>query len=104
MTAEILAFPAAPAQAAPKPQAALTRRWADQHLPLIDAALDLLGADNDEFKRRCEVIAQTEGPSVLEQLTAQLDRLGAHIGDVMEALAMTAMRIRTTMATGGAGA
>ena len=60
--------------------------------------MDLLQADDAEFKRRCESIAETEGSTMLEHLTSQLDRLSGHVGDVVEALAMTAMRIRTTMA------
>lgn len=103
MTATILLFPRSgdPQQAA-RPE--MTRQWTEQHLPLIDAAMDLLQADDAEFERRCKTIAETEGKSVLDQLAAQLDKLGTHVGDVVSALAMTAMRIRTTMATGGAGA
>ena len=80
------------------PPTSFTREWQDQHLPLIDAAMDLLHADDAEFERRCRLMADAEGRSLLEELTAQLDRLGSHVGDVVDALALTAMRIRTTMA------
>ena len=99
MSATIIPFRsgrASPLQGAtPTP---FTREWQEQHLPLIDAAMELLQADDAEFQRRCQTIAETEGSTMLEHLTAQLDRLSGHVGDVVEALAMTAMRIRTTMA------
>ena len=99
--AKIIPFPGSsrpaqrPASTTPEP---FTHEWQSQHLPLIDAALDLLQADDAEFRRRCQVIAEVEGRSRLEILSAQLERLGSHVSDVVEALTMTAMRIRTTMA------
>ena len=99
MSATIIPFRGGqPARPDPVLPPAFTREWQEQHLPLIDAAMDLLQADDAEFERRCQTIAETEGSTMLEHLTAQLDRLSGHVGDVVEALAMTAMRIRTTMA------
>ena len=86
------------AQARTLPQTSFSREWQDQHLPLIDAAMELLQADDAEFERRCRLMADADGRTLLEELTAQLDRLGSHIGDIVDALALTAMRIRTTMA------
>lgn len=97
MSATIITFPG---RGAPeKPSAGpFTAQWQDQHLPLIDAAMDLLQADDDEFRKRCATIADADGAGKLRQLAAQIDKLGSHVGDVVEALTMTAMRIRTTMA------
>ena len=57
MSATILAFPRrSPIQAlcrATDGSAPFTAAWCAQHLPLIDAAVDLLEAGNAEFKRRC---------------------------------------------------
>ena len=79
----------------------LTKGRADQHLPLIEAALELLQIDDVEFERRCRLMTDAEGRSLLDDLTAQLDRLGTHITNVVEALGMTATRIRATMAAAG---
>ncbi len=35
---------------------------------------------------------------MLEQIADQLDRIAMHVANVVDALTMTAMRIRTTMA------
>ena len=76
----------------------LTRAWADQHIPLIEAALVLLHADDIEFERRCQRIRADDGAGKLELLSSQLERLGTHIADVADALGLTAERIRTTTA------
>ena len=76
----------------------LTRAWVDQHLPLIEAALVLLHADDIEFEHRCQRIRADDGAGKLELLSSQLERLGTHIADVADALGLTAERIRTTTA------
>ena len=103
MSAVVIPFPATQTKTAPTDEATarppiLTKAWADQHLPLIEAALVLLHADDAQFAKRCRELEQTEGRAVLESLSAQIERLGAHIGDVVEALGMAATRIRTNMA------
>jgi hypothetical protein len=100
--AVIIAFPqqrpGVPACAMLGPPPPFTHAWLDQHLPLIDAAMDLLRADDAELNRRCRLVADEEGRLFLDDLTAQLDRLGAHLADVADALSLTAERIRTTRA------
>ena len=98
MSAVILAFPA------PSPIRALVRAgdgsapftpiWCAQHLPLIDAAMDLLEADDDEFASRCALMRDEDGRAMLDELAGQLQRLGSHIADVADALGLTAARIR----------
>ena len=69
------------------------RRWTASHLPLILAALDMLGADEADFAERCRLIA-TE-PGAMVRLVDQLAALAGHLSDVAEALAMTVQRIRS---------
>ncbi len=78
--------------------APFTAAWCARHLPLIDAAMDLLSADDVEFARRCALIADDEGRVMVGELAGQLQRLGAHIADVADALGLTAARIRDQMA------
>ena len=61
--------------------------------------MNLLQADDVEFQRRCRLMADEDGRGLLAELSARLDQLGAHVGDVVQALLLTATRIRTTMAT-----
>ena len=89
------AMPVAPMLALPAP---FTPGWQAEHLPLIDAAMVLLRADDVEFTRRCRSIADAEGSGMLEHITAQLDRLATQVGDVGRSLAMTARRMRAAMA------
>lgn len=67
-------------------------------MPLIDAALVLLRADDAVFKRRCRSIAEAEGFTMLESIAARLDRLATQVNDVGRSLAMTAKRMRSAMA------
>ena len=67
-------------------------------MPLVTAAMSLLQSDDAEFKRRCRSIAEAEGFTMLEHITARLDRLSAQVGDVGRSLAMTAKRMRSAMA------
>ena len=101
MSAVVLPF-AAPKRATPRSTSCdwapiMTRAWADRHLPLIEAALFLLHADDAEFERRCQLM-KADQDGVLVHLASQLELLGTHIGDVVEALDMTVTRIRTTVA------
>ena len=66
--------------------APFTLGWCAQHLPLIDAAMELLEADDVEFARRCRLMRDQKGRAMLDELTGQLERLGAHIPDVANAL------------------
>ena len=66
MTAVILAFPPrrSPTQAICRPGdgvAPFTSSWCEHHLPLIDAAMDLLSADDVEFTRRCQAMRDQGG-------------------------------------------
>ena len=72
--------------------AALVRR-----LPLIGAAMDLLETDEVEFSRRCRLLRGADGRAMLDELAGQLQRLGAHIADVADALGLTARRVRGAM-------
>lgn len=72
--------------------------WCHAHLPLIDAAMDLLAADDAEFARRCALMADKDGRAMLGELAGQLQRLGANIADVADALGLTAARIWTALA------
>ena len=49
--------------------------WCTQRLPLIDAAMDLLEADDIEFARRCRLMRDTDGRAMLDELAGQLQRL-----------------------------
>ena len=71
-----------------------TAAWCGQHLPLITAAMELLEADDAEFERRCSLMTDEEGRMIVGELAGQLQRLGAHIADVADALGLTAARIR----------
>lgn len=93
----LVAFPSGKPIRRPPVVSSATRQWVDQHLPLIDAALSLLETDEAEFRRRCEQIVEAEGRPMLDLLTKQLERLQCNVADVVEALAMTAARIRSTM-------
>ena len=55
--------------------------------------MELLEADDDEFVRRCALMADEEGRMIVGELAGQLQRLGAHIADVADAL-VTAARVR----------
>ena len=68
-------------------------QWAGRHLPLIRAALDMLGAEDADFAERCRLIA-TE-PGAMVRLVDQLAALAGHLSDLAETLAMTAARIRS---------
>ena len=106
MSATILPFPIV-ARPAPLPPVRLvdqiptplTPAWCEHHMPLIDAAMDLLSADDVEFARRCQLMADEDGRSMLEELAGQIERLGAYVGTVADALAMTATRIRKAMSS-----
>ena len=74
-----------------------TPDWCAQHLPLIDAAMDLLPADDAEFARRCQAMRDEDGRAMLDELAGQLQRLGTQIADVADALSLTVARIRDTM-------
>ena len=103
MSSVILAFPRrSPILAlvrAGDGSAPFTPAWCAQHLPLMDAAMDLLEADDAEFGRRCQLMRDEDGRAMLDELAGQLQRLGAHIADVADALGLTAARIRTQMTT-----
>ena len=98
MSAVILAFPrSSPVRVlcrAGDGSAPFTAAWCDQHLPLIDAAIDLLEADDVEFARRCQTMRDADGRAMLDELAGQLQRLGAHIAVVADTLGLTAARIR----------
>lgn len=55
--------------------------------------MDLLEADDDEFARRCALMRDEDGRAMLGELARQLQRLGAHVGDVADALGLVAARI-----------
>ena len=101
--AVILAFPGCQLPVRPAPMPSLpvvfSPAWQAENLPLVDAALDLLSADDAEFARRCRLMADEEGRGLLAELSARLDQLGAHVGDVVQALLLTATRIRGAIAT-----
>ena len=59
--------------------------------------MDLLEADDAEFGRRCGLMRDEEGRAMLDELAGQLQRLGAHIADVADALGLTAARIRDAL-------
>lgn len=98
MSAVILAFPRrSPIQTlcrAGDGSTPITPGWCAQYLPLIDAAMDLLAADDAEFGRRCQTMRDEDGRAMIDELAGQLHRLGTHIGDVASALTLTASRIR----------
>ena len=101
MTATILAFPrSSPIRAlcrAGDGAAPFSPAWCSAHRPLIDAAMDLLSADDADFARRCALMADEEGRMIVGELAGQLQRLGAHIADVADALGLAAARIRDAM-------
>ena len=70
----------------------LTPAWCEHHMPLIDTAMDLLSADDVEFARRCRLMRDDDGRAMLDELAGQIERLGAYVGTVAEALAMTSAR------------
>lgn len=76
MSATILAFPRrSPIQAlcrAGDGSPPFTTAWCAQHLPLIDAAMDLLEADDVEFMRRCKTMQDEVGRAMLDELAGQL--------------------------------
>ena len=80
------------ASGAPVP---FTAAWCVQHLPLIDAAMDLLEAD--DVDRRWRLMRDEDGRAMLDELAGQLQQLGAHIADVADALGLTEERIRGAM-------
>ena len=55
--------------------------------------MDLLGADDAEFSRRCQLMLDEDGQAMLDELAGQRHRLGAHIADVADALRLTATKI-----------
>lgn len=59
--------------------------------------MDLLEADDAEFARRCALMCDEDGRAMLDELAGQLQRLGAHIADVADALGLTGERIRDAM-------
>ena len=61
---------------------AFTPAWCTRHLPLVDAAMELLEADDVEFARRCQLMRDEDGRAMLGELAGQLQRLGSHIADV----------------------
>ncbi len=77
--------------------APFTAAWCARHLPLIDAAVDLLSADDVEFARRYRLMRDEDGRAMVDELAGQLQRLGAHIADVADALGLTAERLRGEM-------
>ena len=83
MSAVILAFPRrSPIQAlcrASDGSAPFTPACCAQHLPLIDAAMDLIEADDAEFGRRCALMADDEGRMMVGEVAGQLQRLGSHL-------------------------
>ena len=101
MSAVILAFPRPSPVRALYPvggtQTPFTAAWCEQHLPLIDAAMDLLSADDVEFDRRYQLMKDQDGRAMLDELAGQLERLGAHVSDVADGLGLTAARIRNAM-------
>ena len=102
MSATILAFPRrrSPIQIlcrAGDGSAPFTPAWCAQHLPLIDAAMELLEADDDEFARRCALMADEEGRMMVGELAGQLQRLGSHVAEVAEALSLTAARMQAAL-------
>ena len=103
MSATILAFPRrSPIQALCRVtdgSAPFTAAWCAQHLPLIDAAVDLLEADDADFAQRCQLMRDEEGRAMLDELAGQLQRLGAQVADVADALGLTAARIYDAMTT-----
>ena len=98
MSATILAFPrSVPSQVlcrARDGSAPFTPGWCAQHLPLIEAAMDLLEADDTELGRRCATMRDEEGRAILDELAGQLQQLGTDVADVADALGLTAARIR----------
>ena len=60
--------------------------------------MNLLSADDEEFARRCRLMADLDGRAMVGELAGQLQRLGTHIADVADALELTAARIRDQMA------
>ena len=101
MSATILAFPRrAPIQAlcrADDGSAPFTAAWCAQHLPLIDAAVDLLSADDAEFDRRCQAMRDEEGRAMLDEFAGQLQWLGSHVADIGDSLSLVSERIRHVM-------
>ena len=59
--------------------------------------MDLLSGDDAEFAQRCALMADEEGRMIVGELAGQLQRLGAHLADVADALGLAAARIRDTM-------
>lgn len=102
MSAVIFAFPRpSPIQALCRSSsgaAPFTPAWCAQHLPLIDAAMDLLEADDVDFARRCQAMRAEYGRAMLDEFAGQLQRLGTHIADVADALGLTAARIQDAFA------
>lgn len=50
--------------------------------------MDLLEADDVEFALRCRLMRDEDGRAMLGELAGQLQRLGAHIADVADALGL----------------
>ena len=99
MSATILRFPQSAPCAVPvvAMMAPFSPAWCDQHLPLIDAAMDLLAADDTEFEQRCRLMRDGEGSMMLDDLTGQLERLGSYIAEVADGLGLVALRLRDAM-------
>ncbi len=101
MTAVVIPFPRINARRVCRPFL-LTQDWLDRHLTLVNAALDLLSADDPAFARRCCALAAAESSPRLTDLVTQLKGLGDHLADVADALSLTAERIEAAMAPQGA--
>lgn len=83
MSAVILAFPrCSPTRVlcrSDNGSAPFTPAWCAQHLPLIDAAMDLLEADDAEFGRRCQLMRDEDGRAMLDELAGQLQWPGSYL-------------------------
>ena len=79
MSAVILAFPrSSPLRVLCRPgdrSAPFTAAWCAQHLPLIDAAMDLLDADDVDFARRCRLMRDEDGRAMLDELPGSFSDL-----------------------------
>lgn len=78
--------------------APFTADWTGHHLPLIDAAIDLLGADDADFARRTAAMADGAGRALLEELAAEFETTRGLVAAVVDALDMAAQRVRAAIA------
>lgn len=94
MSAQVIAFPrcGTPALVDVTP---MSQGWCMLYRPLLEAALDVLSADDAELDRRLQLVSDEDGRGMVEELVGRMARLGSHIADLADALSLASERIRS---------